>query len=249
MRIFDVVVEEFFDGGSLEERLGNRRVCQQEVIDLVIGLFLAVRDLQPHRLVHRDIKPANIMFRMGQTEPVLVDFGIVRDLSQILDPQLYCPRSERGELPNHRYFPQDMDTADPTLESWWRELVKQLVAEATELGVDAVCSPVALPRKYSPDYYALSADTFSLLQAEVRNTRLRPAMGLSWRQYLAWFLSAEQRLSRADALTAVTVMLRDAERRWDALDEKGVLLQERRNDGRWLRPWRQASGDFRQLEL
>ena len=81
-RIFDVVVEEFFDGGSLEEWLNNRRASQQEVIDLVVGLLLAVRDLRPHRLVHRDIKPANIMFRKGKPDPVLVDFGIVRDLSQ-----------------------------------------------------------------------------------------------------------------------------------------------------------------------
>ncbi len=80
-RIFDVVVEEFFDGGSLEDRLKIRNLSQQEVIELVEGLILAVKELQPN-LVHRDIKPANIMFRKNRPEPVLVDFGIVRDLSQ-----------------------------------------------------------------------------------------------------------------------------------------------------------------------
>ncbi|HXR48028.1 MAG TPA: serine/threonine-protein kinase [Candidatus Limnocylindrales bacterium] len=80
-RVFDVVVEEFFDGGSLEDRLKVGHLTQQEVIELVKGLILAVKDLQPS-LVHRDIKPANIMFRKNQPEPVLVDFGIVRDLSQ-----------------------------------------------------------------------------------------------------------------------------------------------------------------------
>jgi serine/threonine protein kinase len=80
-RVFDVVVEEFFDGGSLEDRLTVRSLTQTEVIELVEGLILAVKDLQPN-LVHRDIKPANIMFRKNQPEPVLVDFGIVRDLSQ-----------------------------------------------------------------------------------------------------------------------------------------------------------------------
>jgi len=44
-RIFDVVVEEFFDGGSLEEWLHNRRVTQQETMHLVVGLLFAVRDL------------------------------------------------------------------------------------------------------------------------------------------------------------------------------------------------------------
>ncbi len=80
-RVFDVVVEEFFDGGSLEDHLKVRSLSQQEVIELIEGLILAVKELQPN-LVHRDIKPANIMFRKGRPEPVLVDFGIVRDLSQ-----------------------------------------------------------------------------------------------------------------------------------------------------------------------
>ena len=80
-RVFDVVVEEFFDGGSLEERLKTGNLTRQEVMDLVEGLILAVKDLQP-TLVHRDIKPANIMFRKNRPEPILVDFGIVRDLSQ-----------------------------------------------------------------------------------------------------------------------------------------------------------------------
>jgi len=32
------------------------------------------------KLVHRDIKPENIMFRHGENSPILVDFGIVRDI-------------------------------------------------------------------------------------------------------------------------------------------------------------------------
>ena len=81
-RIFDVVLEEFLDGGSLEDLLKGTSLAQPQVVNLAIGLFRAVRDLHPLRLVHRDIKPANIMFRKGSMDPVLVDFGLVRDLSQ-----------------------------------------------------------------------------------------------------------------------------------------------------------------------
>jgi serine/threonine protein kinase len=81
-RVFDIVLEEFFDGGSLESRLAHRRLTQQQVVELGTGLFLAVKDLHPLKLVHRDIKPANIMFRQNDPAPVLVDFGLVRDLSQ-----------------------------------------------------------------------------------------------------------------------------------------------------------------------
>lgn len=81
-RVFDIVLEEFFDGGSLEDNLKGGAPSKKQVIQLAVGLFLAVRDLYPLRLVHRDIKPANIMFRKGSSDPVLVDFGLVRDLSQ-----------------------------------------------------------------------------------------------------------------------------------------------------------------------
>jgi len=42
-------------------------------------------------LVHRDIKPANIMFKEGLETPVLVDFGIVRDLAATSLTQTWSP--------------------------------------------------------------------------------------------------------------------------------------------------------------
>jgi serine/threonine protein kinase len=42
-------------------------------------------------LVHRDIKPDNIMFRDNSDLPVLVDFGIVRDLSESSITQTWMP--------------------------------------------------------------------------------------------------------------------------------------------------------------
>jgi len=81
-RVFDLVVEEFLDGGSLDDRLKTRPFNRSEVIGLAVGLAQAVRDMYPLQIVHRDIKPANIMFRQSSPEPVLVDFGLVRDLSQ-----------------------------------------------------------------------------------------------------------------------------------------------------------------------
>lgn len=91
-RIFDIVLEEFFDGGSLEDRLKLSPMTKPEVVELSIGLLLAVSDLHPLQLVHRDIKPANVMFRKGSSDPVLVDFGLVRDLSQTSLTATWLPR-------------------------------------------------------------------------------------------------------------------------------------------------------------
>lgn len=82
-RVFDIVLEEFFGGGTLEDRLRRSTMSFQQVVNLTVGLVFAVQDLYPLRLVHRDIKPANVMFRDSSDDPALVDFGLVRDLGEI----------------------------------------------------------------------------------------------------------------------------------------------------------------------
>ena len=44
----------------------------------------------------------------------------------IFDPQLYQPRSQREKLNDYSYFPQDIDTAHLTSETWWETLIKFL---------------------------------------------------------------------------------------------------------------------------
>jgi len=334
----------------------------------------------------------------------------------ILDPQLYCPKSERGQLSKHRYYPQDLDTAEISSSKWWQNLIKKLVEESQFLNVDAVCSPIILPSKYTSEYYVSCVEAFSMLAERVGGGTIRPVqtvcvslkdlaepsdalriasimssrkpslcyivveadtpprqeiestsnlfslmvlvstleksgcstlishcssemlmmkaagasncasgkffnlrrftrsrfdeqldtgggqlpywfeqgllaflrradiarlqrsgfdgflgigasgntfakeifsqflnepqkpwLALSWRQYLAWFYLTEGQLSVSEAPAIVSTWLKEAEQRWEQLDAKSVLLEERRNDGRWIRPWRQALGDFNQF--
>jgi serine/threonine protein kinase len=53
-----------------------------EVVRLGRTLIGALDYLRSMGLVHRDIKPENIMFRADKVTPVLVDFGLVRDLDE-----------------------------------------------------------------------------------------------------------------------------------------------------------------------
>jgi hypothetical protein len=64
---------------------------------------------------------------------------------------------------------------------------------------------------------------------------------LSWRQYLYWFAEFEERLS-SKAVDCGT-LLRETEQRWNALDRSvpPILMEERANDGSWVRPWRIAA--------
>lgn len=75
---FIVTMEEFLSGGTLTER-GQIDVptCRE------VGkqLIEAITHISAAGLVHRDLKPDNIIFRSDGRTPVVVDFGVVRNLS------------------------------------------------------------------------------------------------------------------------------------------------------------------------
>ena len=79
---FDYVIEEFFGGGTLQDRLTRGAMPVSDIKRYGLALCEALVVLHELKLVHRDIKPENIMFADSATEPVLVDFGLVRDLSK-----------------------------------------------------------------------------------------------------------------------------------------------------------------------
>ena len=334
----------------------------------------------------------------------------------VLDPQLYFPQQERGALSSHSYFPKDLDTADLSSTRWWNDVVKRLAAYASDMRVNAVCSPAIVPKKWGADYCMLCAETFANLVEQLKGTGVRPVIticvnlrelaapddalriasiatsraptqayivvdadveprreisdpanltslmvlvaalekagcetlvshcssdvilmkaggaahaasgkyfnlrrftrsrfeeekeggggqlpywfehsllaflreadiarlrrnelsdfiaadasnnafavqileqfanepgkawaALSWRQYLAWFAIVEKSLSGPNAAEVAGAWLRAAEKRWETLEEKDVLLEEPPNNGRWIRPWRQALSDFRKI--
>lgn len=75
-------LEEFLSGGTLTAQLASGSLPPARVRDLAIQLGDAVGHIASLDLVHRDLKPDNIMFRVPGGAPVIVDFGLVRDLSQ-----------------------------------------------------------------------------------------------------------------------------------------------------------------------
>jgi len=81
---FNFSLEEFLTGGSLSARLTTIGLYPADrVSSIATPLASAVAHLAALRLVHRDIKPDNVMLRQDGETPVLVDFGLVRDLSAI----------------------------------------------------------------------------------------------------------------------------------------------------------------------
>ena len=68
-------------GGTLSLRLEGARLTRSETCGIALQLADAVEHIASIGLVHRDLKPDNILFREDAATPVIVDFGLVRDLT------------------------------------------------------------------------------------------------------------------------------------------------------------------------
>src|SRR5215212_10251992 len=76
----------------------------------------------------------------------------------------------------------------------------------------------------------------------LESARPVPWLADSWRQFMYAFASLEQRLSAGSI--DVLKMLRGAEQNWLALEDASVFMDERRNNGTWLRSWLQALVEY-----
>ena len=78
---YPLIIEDFLSGGTLSAFCGKNGSLSREQAS-VIGVTLTdvLAHLKELDLVHRDIKPDNILLRDSIFDPVLVDFGLVRDI-------------------------------------------------------------------------------------------------------------------------------------------------------------------------
>lgn len=89
---FLFTIEEFFLGGTLHHKYKKSILTPKIARNYAKVLTEANSHLKGLGLVHRDIKPENIMFQDSSDSPILVDFGIVRDLSKTSATLTWLPR-------------------------------------------------------------------------------------------------------------------------------------------------------------
>lgn len=103
----------------------------------------------------------------------LTRIGAARaDMEVILDPQLYNPAANRGLLSEWSYYPVDFETADHSDPRWWASRGREVVADAANLGLQAVCTPAFLSRRYDDDYYRFIVDIGNEVRVEASRAGL-----------------------------------------------------------------------------
>jgi tetratricopeptide (TPR) repeat protein len=75
---------ELIDGQPLTLHCAAESLTWRSRIELLIEVCLAVQHAHQKGIVHRDLKPSNVLVTMrdGRPQPVVIDFGVARDLDQ-----------------------------------------------------------------------------------------------------------------------------------------------------------------------
>jgi eukaryotic-like serine/threonine-protein kinase len=82
------LVQEFIDGHDLNtEIVPGKKLSESYVITLlknILEVLTVPHEHQPNAVIHRDIKPANLMRRRQDGKIILIDFGAVREINQLI---------------------------------------------------------------------------------------------------------------------------------------------------------------------
>ncbi|WP_341526500.1 serine/threonine-protein kinase [Nostoc sp. UHCC 0302] len=84
------LVQEYVDGKTYSALLGElqrqgRNFVEAEVIQWLKKLLPVLEYVHQHNIIHRDISPDNIMLPEGTDLPVLIDFGVGKQIADLKD--------------------------------------------------------------------------------------------------------------------------------------------------------------------
>jgi tRNA A-37 threonylcarbamoyl transferase component Bud32 len=88
---------EFIEGGSLAQRLADKRPSSREAAELLLPLARAVHFAHGKGVVHRDLKPANVLLAEDGA-PKIADFGLAKQLDAMTSVAPVGPRTQSGAI-------------------------------------------------------------------------------------------------------------------------------------------------------
>ncbi|BAY60941.1 serine/threonine protein kinase [Calothrix brevissima NIES-22] len=98
------LVEDYIAGKTYRNILSERQALGQtltenEVLLLIRSLLPVLEHIHSRGIIHRDISPENIILRESDSKPVLIDFGVVKELAtRLQSPDSTEPVTSVGKL-------------------------------------------------------------------------------------------------------------------------------------------------------
>jgi len=98
------LVEDYVAGQTYQTLLAERQAVGQtfteaEVLQLIKLLLPVLEHIHSRGIIHRDISPENIILRDSDAKPVLIDFGVVKELAtRLRSPERAMPETTVGKL-------------------------------------------------------------------------------------------------------------------------------------------------------
>ncbi len=111
------LVQDFVDGDDLRgEITSGRQQSENEVIALLLDILRVLKFVHERNVIHRDIKPSNLIRRRKDRKIVLIDFGAVKEISNLEvnaqgQPNITCDIGTPG------YKPIEQENGYPQLSS------------------------------------------------------------------------------------------------------------------------------------
>ncbi len=77
------LIQEYIEGDTLAKKVQQEGILNEtSVKEILINILPVLEYIHSKRIVHRDIKPDNIIIRSSDKQPVLIDFGAVKETMQ-----------------------------------------------------------------------------------------------------------------------------------------------------------------------
>ncbi|MEH2199315.1 serine/threonine-protein kinase [Nostoc sp.] len=101
------LVQEYIEGFDLKQKLDNSNPWrEQDVISMLKDILPTLTYIHEERIIHRDIKPSNLVIQEHDNKIFVIDFGIVKELNELLTTSLTLPGQPPGTslymAPEHR---------------------------------------------------------------------------------------------------------------------------------------------------
>lgn len=109
------LVQEYIEGCTLTEKVAQEGpLSEKEVTQILISLLKVLHYVHSQRIIHRDVKPDNVILRASDSQPVLIDFGIVKEaLETVMDSD----RAHSIAIGTPGYMPSEQAAGRPTYTS------------------------------------------------------------------------------------------------------------------------------------